>query len=465
MRARTTQTLLVALCCSIGGLLGVAASAVGAPFVLGPEGTPVRVLQGAYGDFFPLGDEVPPQTSVLVLEHRVGPTAAQYELVPGTEGPDTENGVSLIYDRGSRSLFVLWESHRGASSAFNLIRLKPDLSWSGLIELTDDPASKKSPPRLAVTQDTSTRKGDDGEIETSQRTVIHVVWSEQRGGVMETLYTALILEDDSYVGSNAIVPLNELVVGDLTPQGPAPAASLFQSPVVAPGSDPHSVVLGFVDPASRQLITVEANLLPRELSSVADGARAHIILIGHRDRGRIVRSVAAAARAHIILIGHRIHPHVRSFIADRAYSAMVGFGEDDPAVEHVEAMAESAWQAVLWAGLEIADAGLLELGADGEDLMVEMSPVSEEPSSDTTSHVVQVRRLAHRAVPEMGDVPSRLFVSRDGRDVVIAWRESPEHLHFRESTSEGGWSEVQTLPIGEMLSLADAYDLLESRVR
>jgi hypothetical protein len=464
MRLRLTG-LLVALGCSLGGLLAVASPAVGAPFVLGPEGTPVRVLQGAYGDFFPLGDEAPPQASVLVLEQQSGPETAQYHLVPGTEGPDTENGVSLIYDRGSRSLFVLWESQRGASSALNLIQWKPDRSWSQVIEVTDDPASEKSPPRLAVTQDTYTLEGDDGEPVTSHRTVIHVVWSENRAGVRETLYTALILEDDSYIGSNAIVSLNELVGSDLTPQGPAPTASLLQSPVVAPGSNPHAVVLGFVDPSSRQLVTVEANLLPRELSSVADGARAHIILIGHRDRGRTVRSVAADARAHIILIGHRIHPHVRDFIADRAYSAMLAFGEDETAADHAEEMAESAWQAVLWAGLEIEEAGLLGLGADGEQIMVEMSPSSDPPTPEAASHVVQVQRLVHRVVPEMGDVPSRMFVSRDGRDVVIAWRQDSSHLHFRESTPEGGWSDVQTLPLGETLSLADAYDLLEGRVR
>lgn len=464
MRLQATRILLVSLCSSICCLLTITAPALGTSYVLGPEGTPVRVLQGAYGDFFPLADEPSAQSSVLVLEHQRGPAAAQYQLIPGTEGPDTENGVSLIYDRGSRSLFVLWESHRDTSSAFNLIRLRPDLSWSEMIELTDDPASKKSPPRLAVTQEASTRKGAEGELETHQRTVIHVVWSEQRGDEVETLYTALFLEDDSYIGSNAIVSLNELVGSDLKAQGPLPTASLLQSPVVAPGSDPHSVVLGFVDPSSRQLITVEANLLPRELSSVADGARAHIILIGHRERDRTVRSLAAAARAHIILIGHRVHPRVRSLLADRAYSAMLAFGEDNPAADHVESMAESAWEAVLWAGLEIEDGGVLEPEGDGEDIMVDMSPVSEEPTSDAMRHVVQVRRLSHREVPEVGDAPSRLFVSRNGRDLVVAWRGDHEHLHFRESTPEG-WSDVQRLAIGETLSLADAYELLESRVR
>lgn len=460
MRLRPTRNLLAALCGSCCCLLAITAPAFGASFVLGPEGTPVRVLQGAYGDFFPLADEASAQSSVLVLEHQHGPEAARYQLIPGTEGPDTENGVSVIYDRGSRSLFVLWESRRETSSAFNLIRLKPDLSWSELIEVTDDPASKKSPPRLAVTQESSTRRGADGELETHQRTVIHVVWSEQRGEDVETLYTALFLEDDSYIGSNAIVSLSELVGTDLAVQGSVPAESLFQSPVVAPGSDPHSVVLGFVDPSSRQLITVEVNLLPRELSSVADEARAHIILIGHRDRERTVRSVAAAARAHIILIGHRVHPRIRSFIADRAYSAMTSYGEDNLAADHVEAMAESAWEAVLWAGLEIEDGGVLKPETDGEDILVEMSPASEDP----TRHAIQIRRLSHRELPGMGDAPTRLFVSGDGQDVVIAWRGEADHLHFRETTSEG-WSDVQKLPIGETLSLADAYELLESRVR
>lgn len=430
--------------------------------ILAFDGKPIRLIQSVYGELDPLGSLADPRHPVIALERPSTDGRLRLELVPGTEGPEQEGGFSLLYDRDSESLFIFWESRQQGSTALNLAGRTADGEWTEVVEVSGNPFSPKTPPRLAITHDSYWTEGETGEPLRARRSILHLVWSEDRDGDQTLVYSPVMLRNGAYLGPNALYDLADLATGEPLLEAPAPSRWLTEALRVAAGTDGHSVVLAFADSATHRLLTLQIEALSDEVVSLADGARSNITVIGHRPP---IRRVLDVARSNITVIGHRIHPGVRSFMMRSIEGSLLGSGDGADLDTPIDAQlaASIVWEEIVRAAASVQDQGLVDDETLSEPRILEV--LGREPGEDRSegSPLLQVRVASSRPVPETGDSLTRLFVSPDGRDVIVSWLEA-SRLRYVESQQDG-WSPVQSFELGDQLSLAAAYELLDRRVR
>jgi len=427
--------------------------------VLGFDGKPIRVIQSTYGDLFPLGTEADPRSPVLVLELARGDRSVDYLLVPGTEGADRESATSLVFDKTSDALYVFWESLQNAAAELRLTRLGADLDWSEVLTISGNPLSPGSHPSLSVTQDTAHFEGPEGETVTQHRTLLHLVWSELGPQGDRVMYTPVVLENGSF-GASSSFDLSTLAEEPAN-TSTEPMLSLVTAPTVSRGRNERTVILAFADPRSRALMTAEIHALPQELQRLAAGGRANITIVGHRmPRPRM----ADVMHGYVVdsHVSSSFHPAAVDYIAGRVRDTVLSFG--DPGTEpDLEQLGERIWEEILRSGASFGSQGLVGSAPEESTLLAMEGQSTAAPEEHPEEHVLEVRPVAVFPAPQTGDAPTRIFVSPDGRNVLVGWLGERELL-YREWKSEG-WSAVQSLPLGEGRTLPQAYELLERRVR
>ena len=159
-------------------LAGGATQAEDSAPVLGKSGDIYKVTVGTYSELFPDGTEASADAEVLRLEARRGSGTVEHHLVPGSEPDDSDKTPSLSFDASTGQLYVVWSSNNDSTlTRINLASFDGS-EWSDTIEVSGNIYSDKSSPRLAVTHDRfELAEGSSGE--SSTRTVLHVVWSEE----------------------------------------------------------------------------------------------------------------------------------------------------------------------------------------------------------------------------------------------------------------------------------------------
>lgn len=441
-------------------LLGSPAVAEIEQTILAFDGQPVRIHQALYGDLDPLGSLADPRSSVLALEWPSSQSPHPIELVPGTQGPEREGTFSLLYDRDSETLFVFWESLGKDATALNLVGRAANGTWTKAAEISGSPFNPKTPPVLAITHESFVTEREDGSSIERHQSILHLVWSENRDDLPVLVYSPVLLENGAYLGPNAIYNLSDLAGGEVATEAPAPTPSLLESLVVTAGRDRHSVVLAFADPRSRRLVTLRIESLWTDLVSVADGARSHIVVIGERPT---IRQVSDTARSHIVVIGHRIHPGIREFMLQSIERGLEADADTDGRID-AQLAGSIVWDEIIRAGASVEDQGLLDEETLEQPQILEVIARGPDEPRSADSPLLQMRVVSSRPVPETGDSPqTRMFASPDARDVIVCWLNG-KRLLYVESQADG-WSGVQGFDLGEHLSLAAAYELLERRVR
>lgn len=435
--------------------------------ILAFDGKPVRLVQAVYGDLDPLGSLADPRDPVIALKQPATDGRLHLELVPGTEGAEQEGSFSLLYDRSSDSLFIFWESRREQSTALYLAGRNAEGDWTEVVEVSGSPFSSKTPPKLAITHDLFSTETESGGTSQARRSILHLVWSEERGGEQTLVYSPVVLQNGSYLGPNAVYDLARLAPEQPDPEAPAPTRWLIESLLVTAGADGHSVVLAFADSTTHRLLTLQIEALSDEVISLADGARSNITVIGHRPP---IRRVLDVARSNITVIGHRIHPAVRSFMMQSIERGLLGSSTDASLGTTVDAelAASIVWEEIIRAAASVEDQGLLDEATLRQPQLLEVIAREPEEERPAGSPLLQLRVASDRPVPKTGDTPqTRIFVSPDGRDVIVSWLEEPlekPRLLYVESRGDG-WSDVQSFELGDQMSLRAAYELLERRVR
>ena len=168
--------------------------AADSPPVLGKSGDVYQVATGTYGDLFPDGSQASADAEVLRLEARRGSGTVEHHVVPGSESDDSDRTPSLFFDATTGRLYVVWSSSNASTlTRINLASFDGGL-WSETIEVSGNIYSEKSAPRLAVTHDRFELAGGTAG-ESSTRTVLHVVWSEDTTDGEKVMYAPVVLVD------------------------------------------------------------------------------------------------------------------------------------------------------------------------------------------------------------------------------------------------------------------------------
>lgn len=441
------------------GLLATSASAIERTAALGSRGEIYIAKAGTYGSLFPTGTETPPGNQVLAVEVTKASSSTQRFLVPLTKGEEAESSPALIYEDDSNTLFVVWESRTTPLSSVLMLAGFDGSHWTQPIQLSGNPFSSKSSPQLAITRDSFPVAGEDGATVTRSRTVLHLIWEEEGApGNFELLYTPVILEDGNYLGLNPVYHLNEFIADGASGSNFAPPLALVHAPILQNGQDARTVVVAFASSTGRWLTSVVVDVLPEELSHLADDARASIIEIGRQGSFPSNRSVLAdRAKANIIDRGAAFHTDVVRYMADQIYTQILTDRSDD-----LIALSEKARASIIEIGVRLSGRGLRDRDDTAKARIAEIEDPQPAPPVSPT-HLIHFRVADSLPVPQVGSNGVRLFVSESGEDMLISWTERDRVL-YRMSRNDG-WTEQREIKLSDSVNLDRAYEILTQRVR
>jgi hypothetical protein len=457
---RRAAALAIAL-----GLAVTAGAGAAAPpgAVLGGEGELFVIEQGLFGELMNRPRSPLAENSALVLRVKRPDQPDALHPLPATLGPEVESAAALLYEESSGTLFVAWETRTNLIHSQILLAGFAGGEWGEPIDVSDRRFSFKSDPRLAVTRDAFEGRDADGEPVTVRRTVLHVVWVEDRAEGTAVVYSPVVLVDGVFEGTGPgpIYALTELVTPAEEDVLPAPLTDLPLPPTVEAGSDSHSVVVGFVHPASGRLVTLDLSVLSGDVSALADRGRAHWIEVGSRydtgDPGSLA-SLADESRAHFIEVGGRLDPEVLSFVSDRMREFILEVGPeyrlDDP--DELSSFSDRGRAHLIEVGNRLEQRGLRRQTAPAR--VLDLPAAAGAPSHQIGLRVAAARRLEGL---DAGAAPL-VLLSADGADALVAWEQDGQ-LRYQESRGEG-WSDTRAIALGTV-GLERALEIVEHRVR
>ena len=456
-----SKKAILSLFAVAAGLLATSASALERTAALGAGGEVYLAKVGSYRDLFPDGRDANPAHPVLAVEVTKPGTPIQRLLVPFTKGDEPESSPALVYEDDSDTLFLVWESRLTPFNSVLLLASFDGASWSKPIQITGNPFSSKSSPQLAITRDTFPIAGEDGSTVTRRRTIFHLMWEEEgAAGEFEFLYSPVILEEGSYLGWNPVYHLNDFVADGDSGSRFAPPLGLIHAPALQSGRDARTIMVAFASAAGRWLTSLAIDVLPEELSQLAEGTRSNIIEIGRQGGYPANRqALAEKVKADLIVRGTAFHADVVRYMADQVYGQILADRGDDLLV-----LAGGARSNIIEIGVRLGGRGLRDRGDTTKARTVEID--DPQPRADRSpTHLIHFRATSNRPTPQVGTTGLRLFVSDDGGDMLIGWTEKDKDKVLYRITNGGGWSDQKEIKLSDSVNLDRAYELLAQRVR
>ncbi len=427
------------------------------------SGDVVVAVRGACREVFPQCGAGAESFPVLALDLLSPGKPTRRVLVPETLGPEAEGIPAILVEDASNSIVVVWESKLGAhQSRLNLASLEGS-EWSEVIEISGDTEPLRGSPQVAVTRDQYLLARDGGEAPAHQRTVLHVLWWEKTASGEEVFYSPVIFVDGRYLGLNQVYDLTQLDTNPLATETQLAASGLVRSPRLDMGRNGSSVVIGFMNPATQRFLTFEAQVLPAELSELADTAEAAVVAnAGLYDQGRLV-SLADRVRSQMIEFGVRFQP-----------------GQLASLINEVSATISTAASHVSGGALSLADrvrSQMIEFGARaaaGDTLISgppeRLSSLLETPSpplpggATLPPHSLRLRLVTDRPAPGLtADGPSWLFLSENAQRAIVAWEEEGSLRYYE--TRGMGWTAVRQIALDGPIDAARAEQILRQRIR
>lgn len=468
---RPRQTAVVAL---LALLLGAGTlHAAGSAPVLGKSGDIYQVTVGTYGEFFPDGTDATADAEVLRLEARRGSGTVEHYLVPGSEADDRDKTPSLSFDASTGKLYVVWSSNSDSTLTRINLASFDGTEWSETIEVSGNIYSNKSAPRLAVTHDRfELAEGASGE--SSTRTVLHVVWSEDTTDGEKVMYAPVVLIDGELASTwRRVHRLNDYVSQELVDDpfdGDVPA-SLLKAPTVDVASEANAVVIGFADTASGAFVQLELSTPAVELAELADRLADHLDSTNlcekiQNDEQNALTSVAEAARIHLVLVGRRIRSRALSPLANDAKHMLIERAERLCAEGGLNSVSSAARIHLVLVGARSQEGDLLEetTTGDGHVLLAAAQPIGD----GYVQHLARLQVKSERAVPAIGSGQPTIFVSASGTGAVVVWEGETSMTYVETVTgasADDAWSESFSLQLGDDLSRSEAYSILRDRAR
>ena len=467
---RAGRAALVGL---IALLLGAGAlhAASSAP-VLGKSGDIYLVTVGTYGELFPDGAEASADAEVLRLEARRGSGTVEHYLVPGSEADDSDRTPSLSFDASTGQLYVVWSSNSDSTlTRINLASFNGS-EWSDTIEVSGNIYSNKSAPRLAVTHDRFELAAGSSD-QPNTRTVLHVVWSEDTTDGDKVMYAPVVLIDGELASTwRRVHRLNDYVSQELIDQpfDSEVPARLLKAPTVDAASEANAVVIGFADSDSGAFVQLELSTPAVELAELADSLADHLNSSNlcqkiEDEEENALTSVAEAARIHLVLVGRRIRSRALTPLAHDTKQMLIRRAESLCAEGGLNGVSSAARIHLVLVGARSQEGDLLEetATAEGHVLLAAAQPLD----NGYVQHLARLQVKSERAAPTIGTGQPTIFVSPNGNGAVVVW-ETGSSLTYVETTSddaEAAWSESFTLLLDDNLSRSEAYSILHERAR
>ncbi len=436
--------------------LGLPASALAAgndQIVIGLDNTVSELLSGTYGELFPDDPGSFATNPVLALDVVSADGRRARWLVPSTETADSESYQLLVYERTSNRVYVFWETViNGIHPALYLTSFDGE-RWGQLIEFVGAPFARKKSLELVISRSSGVSMVD-GEPE--MLTVLHVFWAEERPGISEKRYAPIVLVNGEYAGSTPVYELGNLAAVEGESGGFPASEGILDGIQAQVGADSRSCVVGFLDPSTQLVKTLEIELLPPIVTSLADKIRAEIIGLGWKVTS--LDDVAEAVRTKLLEFGAGLHSSVLTYMIDRV-DGVIRNEEPQPLNDDsLGFLGDKIRAEIIGLGARIGPGGLAE--QDG----VRLVELSSSTDGATPARMLKVTPASSRQAPQV-DGDASMWLSDSGQHVLVTW-EDEHRIYYRESLDESdGWSEVGAIELGNGLDREDIYRTLAERAR
>ena len=422
---------------------------------IGPNGTVLHLESGLYGDLFPEGAEAESYHAVLALEV-IGAGEVTRHLVPETESIHPESSATVLYDKASNMAHLLWESLDSGIHPLLFLTSFDGESWSEVIEITGSVFASKGHPQLVVSHgEEPPPLKDDAEaaVELVDRRVVNVAWWENAPFGSYKRYAPLLFLDGQYLGRVPIQNLSSFGTENDPGRPPQSAGHLENLLQIQPGASASSVVVGFTNRETGRLMTQGIELLPTVLSRLAQ--EVHSLVLDHgKELPRI--ELADFLYNQILELGDGFHPGSLLYVADAIRLLTLAQGEPWYPGK-VPPFAEKAGVHIIHVGARFKSNGLQDPS------VVEVLEISEDPLEPSSPlHHLKVSILSDRELPAAAAEGAQLFLSRSGREVLVAWHD--ENLVYYVESEGDRWSAQQQMELSERVSLGDAYRILEEHI-
>lgn len=438
------------------GLLmaGGAWSAQSGPVALGGDGSTYRLWTGTFGEIFGANPALPPETPVLALDVMRPGEALQRHLVPGTGGPESESSAVLLNDPSAGSVHLIWNTRTSFNQVWSRFELRSftPAGWSEATEISGGTFTDKNNLQVALVND-DFRATLDGVETKVRRRVLHLVWSESSAESTRSYYSPVVFVGGNYLGWNPVVALDEIASDEAVSTVTAPV-ELQAAPRLV-GTAGGKVTAVFVHSATHRLVVAEIQALPGELGELAELARGHIIALTETIPPDDRETLAELARGHIVALASKFHSSAAGYLGGRTSDMLLAA----PAGADGATLAEMARGHIIALGREILGAGLINISA-AEGFLLEIPPLAPLAGLDF-SHFLAARRSASMELPPDIAPGQRLLTSIRGDLSIIAW-EIPGQILYRETTADGGWSELRSLDLA-LISADEAWGALSRR--
>jgi hypothetical protein len=423
--------------------------------VFGSNGEVYTAKADAFGKLFPGKDGVDPNHKVLALEVQYpGQPAARF-LVPDTEGSESENAPTLLFEEASHTLFIAWE----AWDTYPALKLAgfDGKTWGEPLTVIGNPWALKTSPQLSVTRDSYEVPG---EAAPQVRTILHLVWEEQNGSdLFETYYSPVLFENGSFPGTQPPV----FYLGSFeSPDTPSTGrtSAIIPVPRLVQGRHSQDLIVAFASAETNRFVNVEIEILPEQLGRLSDDARMHIIDLGSRfSYPNGYRQIADAARMHIIDLGAKgFQPEIAQAMAQRINDLIL----DDKGATPLKSLADKARMHIIDLGAKLSDRGLLLNTAASQSQIREVPGQLSVSQGTSSPHLLNFQVAASWPAPETGNGVVRFFPSKSGNALVVAWEEGGK-VKYRE-TQGTDWSTVREIALSNAADVNRAYKILEERM-
>jgi hypothetical protein len=442
--------------CALALLVLAIAPASAQQSTLGADGWLYTASVGTYGSFFPRGTAYTADSTVLVLDVLKPDGTRTRLLAPGGDTVAPDAVPFVLWEDTSRRLFLVWEGRSHIHSNVRLVSFDGS-TWSEPVQISGNPFTKKSSPRLAITRETYLRDVA-GKSVSGVRTTLHIVWYEDDYGDVHILYAPLALENGA--PPQLLPPIFDL--GDFVPAatttGAAPSAALLRSPRVVVAADQKAVLIGLADDATHQLVTLRVDVLPVELSAVADDLEKFFDQEQNDPCTEDPTTLAERARAHLVVIGTRFSAYARSYMADALREWLLAQRNGECADGGRAALAERARAHLVVIGRRTlhevivapteAPTYLLTFDSAAGGLHYDLSLSVE--------HTVA-------SPPAIAAGAARIHLGGNGSQTLVSWLIN-RTLYYQEHDG-AAWLPRQSLAINDSFTLEQAYSLLDGKAR
>lgn len=425
-------------------LISSAAVALEGPAVLDTNGAVLQVRQGLYGELFPERDDVDADHAVLALDILGADGSLERLLVPETDSASPEVPASLVFDRGGRIAYLLWEGQLNVIHPVLYLVGFDGEAWGRVIEITGNPFARKGHPQLVVTRDTE-RSATETGTKTVDITTLHVAWWEESSTGNRRRYAPLVLADGMHPDHSPSWYLSDF----LSPE-PAAAEQRSDAMRLGRGRNERTVVVGFFTEGGDRVATVEIESLPNDLELLGNLARAQIINSGLLAENPI--ELSTEMRRTIIREGTAFHIAGRRFIADETRNAI----REAPTSLQLPDLGNLARAQIINSG-----ARLYATGLQGPETFQILEV--DRPDDNDRHQLLRVTTLSERPAPRIGE-NAVMFLSKSGADVLLAWQDGDESLRYVES-EENGWSDEMVLPLGPSVTPLEGFQVLGARIQ